>query len=413
MIIEPPSTHKKASPPPFDTSCSTLVWPHTVDMFMKEVWQQKPVFVQGNPQRLQHISNIIPFTDIHSILRLSGSDPIEVFFKNEQGFHEQFQCLSIDEAVGHYDEGKTLYFHIDQGSTAISAWMKSLLVGMGLGKVAVRASIFASKQSAGIAPHFDANENFTIQLRGAKAWEIAPNEYLDNPTSNYFAGEPMDNSMRAYVHHNLPTTMPTNCEIAHLQSGSMLYLPGGYWHTTNTTEQESISLNIMFPRVTWADVFLQSVRPILLQDSRWRARSDDLIGSMENRARARPTLEKLVVELSKQLGSFNRYFASVQEFARPLDAIAGTASLIRNPLVAWRVMQDDANEYLLEFHPPLDEPVSLRVPVLLKDMCEWIGSTHEAFTFNQLRRQFAEYDAVELQRDVSHLSSIGFVQQVP
>lgn len=379
---------------------------------MKDYWQKKPVFVVGNPERLQQIPAIVPFTDLQSLLGLTGSNPIEVFFINAQRFHEQFQCTSINEALDHYDEGKTLYFHIDQESSAIRTWVESLSASMGLHNVTVRASIFASKRSAGIAPHFDANENFTIQLRGAKAWEIAPNDYLRNPTSNYFSGEPIDDSMRAYVHHELPTTMPSNNEVVHLQAGSMLYLPGGYWHTTRTTEYESVSLNIVFPRVTWADVFLQSLRPILLQDSRWRARADDLIGSVENRARVKPTFERLVADLSKQLDSFSRFFASAQETDIPLDTISEAYALIRNPVVAWRIMQEDTNVYLLEFHPPLDEPVLLRVSVLLKDMCEWIGSTHEEFTFDQLRRQFAEYDVAELHRGVSHLSSIGFLQRV-
>ncbi len=342
---------------------------------------------------------------------MSQPNPIGVF-SSVEGVHEQFSVTSVAESLKHYEAGKTLYFHIDQNSESLRQWMTIICSEMGIANAAYRVSIFATKKSGGILPHFDAHENFTIQLVGSKKWQYAKNDRITNPTVNHFASETFPADMRSYVHHPLPSQMPLKHQIAHLTPGSILYLPAGFWHATNTTGDESISLNIVFLRVTWADIFLQYVKTMLLEDSRWRERADNLFGNMEGKSIARSHIEKLVSDFAQNIQFSPNVLVPLEDGKSATNIVS--QYYLRNLMVSWMVLRDDIEQgfSIIQFQPPMGSPIILKVPEILKKVCEWMGEQIQPFNFQQLASAFPNYSENDLEKGLTHFVNIGFLYRM-
>ena len=81
--------------------------------------------------------------------------------------------------------------------------------------------------------------------------------------------------LRLYAHDGLPTRMPAEAEEYVLTPGSVLYVPRGFWHETESDEA-SISLHVHHIPVPWVDAVLVTLRAKLLRDPAWRAGAHDL-----------------------------------------------------------------------------------------------------------------------------------------
>ena len=74
-----------------------------------------------------------------------------------------------------------------------------------------------------------------------------------------------------------PPHMPTEAEEYLLTPGSILYVPRGYWHETESDEA-SISLHVHHMPVPWVDAVLVTLRAKLLRDPVWRRRGSRPVG---------------------------------------------------------------------------------------------------------------------------------------
>lgn len=134
-----------------------------------------------------------------------------------------------------------------------------------------RCPIYASPDGVGEALHFDQNANFIVQLRGEKIWRVAPNRHLIHPTDRYTTAQPIPSTeLQLYGPSQLPTTLPPDAQTIHLQPGSVLFMPRGYWHETQAVG-DSLSLNFTFDQPTWADVLPTAMRLHVLPYPAWRA----------------------------------------------------------------------------------------------------------------------------------------------
>ncbi len=225
---------------------------------------------------------------------------------------------------------------------------------------------------AGNSPHFDANANFVVQLRGTKRWWVAPNQSVINPTDRYALNQdaPSD-ELAGYLDAPFPHAMPDDAEQIDLQPGSVLFVPRGTWHATESN-QDTLALNFTFGQPTWADVALDALRTRLLQSSEWRAlaRPDsaslrEMLDRLPNEA---ATLDSaLVCEAMTPSPAFR---LSPDAFllldASPMRAMLGAKELVLE-------VEDDARPAL-----------------------EWISAQPGAFTVAQLASLFPEVDAARV-----------------
>jgi ribosomal protein L16 Arg81 hydroxylase len=110
----------------------------------------------------------------------------------------------------------------------------------------------------GFGWHYDAEDVFIVQTLGSKQWSLRKNTVNPWPLVET---TPQDMRYRAEM-------MPLmRCALA---AGDWLYIPAGYWHSTEAGE-ESISLSIGVASLAAIDL-LDALRPRLRESLRWRER---------------------------------------------------------------------------------------------------------------------------------------------
>jgi ribosomal protein L16 Arg81 hydroxylase len=105
-----------------------------------------------------------------------------------------------------------------------------------------------------------------VQLRGRKVWRFARNEHVRFPPVNYLEGEPVPEELKPFV--TRPMKAPKKVQSVTLKPGSVLYLPRGWWHATETLE-DSLHLDLLTAVPTWADVVRPMVEAIVARGEHW------------------------------------------------------------------------------------------------------------------------------------------------
>ena len=92
--------------------------------------------------------------------------------------------ISPPNAAQFQDIGATLYFV----NVPLPALTDSLADFLGAPRRKVLASLFFTPAGGGAVPHFDKNENFTIQLTGAKRWQVGETPMVPAAPDSYTLG---------------------------------------------------------------------------------------------------------------------------------------------------------------------------------------------------------------------------------
>lgn len=111
----------------------------------------------------------------------------------------------------------------------------------------------------GFGWHYDAEDVFVLQLRGAKEWLLRKNTVNPWPLV-----EALPEDM-AYAREIMPLL---RCPLA---AGDWLYIPAGYWHATRAGQDESVSLSVGVKSLTALDA-LDALRRRLVHSLLWRQR---------------------------------------------------------------------------------------------------------------------------------------------
>lgn len=162
-----------------------------------------------------------------------------------------------------------------------------------------RCLIYATPDGKGTAPHFDQNMNFVLQIYGTKIWKMAPNKHLKNPLTRHTMGTDPDSEMDNYLEVEFPTSMPDNAQTIELKPGSLLFVPRGYWHSTEA-QGEALALNFTFTAPTWIDLFTTALRSRLALSPFWRETANG-VTDPDDRDEAEAYLETLLAELKEDL----------------------------------------------------------------------------------------------------------------
>jgi ribosomal protein L16 Arg81 hydroxylase len=129
------------------------------------------------------------------------------------------------------------------------------------------------KGAQGLAPHFDTQEVFVLQVRGSKHWRLYP-PCVELPTEE-LAGELPE----GYA----PEPMMT----VHLRAGDVLYMPRGVVHEALTGSEESLHLTVGVNVLTWKTLLEDVLRIVSESDVAFRralppgfARGEDVLPAL-------------------------------------------------------------------------------------------------------------------------------------
>lgn len=281
---------------------SALITPHSLEAFFDEAWSERLFVVHGLEESIRPLTEL-PFLQSLEALLCSWPHPIQAHLPDVADESSAVDANAQDARKLFANKMALLFNNVQTISPLLNDWLMILKKDLGLPtSTFARCMVYATPDGKGTAAHFDQNVNFVLQLHGEKKWWLAPNLHVENPTQRFTIGQLMDPELASYADHNMPKKMPTeDLQEIVLKPGSMLFVPRGYWHSTEATG-EALALNFTFSQPTWVDLFTIALRSRLLLSPDWRDLADG-VTSMDvlRRADAEHKLQQLLLELVDDL----------------------------------------------------------------------------------------------------------------
>ena len=237
-----------------------LLSPIGAERFFAEHWQSRMALLPLAVDDLAFIRQAIGPLDP---ARLAGAarEGAQAWLANEFVAHSVFP-IAPTNAAQLRDTGATLYFV----SVPAPALTDSLADFLGAPRRKVIASLFFTPAGGGAVPHFDKNENFTIQLTGAKRWQVGETPMVPATPDSYTLGSSTITPLLAPL---LAEAQRPPERTVDLEPGTLLYVPRGTVHHTGAGEP-SWSLNLSYCPATWLDLLQTGLRERLAASPRWR-----------------------------------------------------------------------------------------------------------------------------------------------
>lgn len=248
---------------------ASLIFPHTKNEFIKSYSDNKPFVIHQLKQSIQELTDLPFLESIETLFKVWPKDvdicPLDI--SDEQGA----LTTPIGQIEQKFSAGHVLLFNdANTINPVLDSWLKQLRLDLGLSSMTfARNLIYVAKKGSGTTTHFDQNMNFVLQVHGTKKWWIAPNENVENPMSRHTLGHPVEPELASYSTSPMPHKIPENATEFRLSEGSMLFVPRGVWHSTESIT-DTLSLNFTFSAPTWIDLFSLALRGRLMQSPEWR-----------------------------------------------------------------------------------------------------------------------------------------------
>jgi 50S ribosomal protein L16 3-hydroxylase len=336
------------------------------DDFLTRCWPGQHAVAHGPLDRLGPLGAMPELFDLKLLLE-TYEDKVRVALADKRDEHSSLQ-VDAEEAAALHREGMALILNsVERFLPPVQFWLDGLRTELGLPlKCDPRSIVYVSPAGSGNSPHFDANANFVVQIRGTKRWRIAPNHDVPNPTDRWAMNQTeLPEELEGYVDAPLPTQLPDDAESFDLVPGSVLFVPRGYWHQTEADE-DTLALNFTFGQPTWADLLLTALRTRLLKDPAWR--------ELANGLRAPAKLDALLRQLQREAGALHR--------TEVVDALDTQPAFLLVPRGFLHVEDGKVIASLGSGEFEIDADVSLH-PVL-----EWIGRQRTPFSLEQVAQHF-------------------------
>lgn len=225
--------------------------------FLADYFPERFYQVHAPVSRLQEFL----YEDVRQLLELRRNHA-RAFFRTVDGGSSSL-TPTPQQILPLYEAGFTIYLH-GLRSPRFDDWTREVNEELGLVKGMTRVSAFASRKGLGLHWHYDLNDNIVIQARGTKLWQVAVNHHVRWPSAGYTLGHRPSALNMVEAPSGFPGDV-TDFETVEARPGTVLFMPRGMWHRTETTEADSLHFNIQTGLPTWKDLasyFLQDRAPV-------------------------------------------------------------------------------------------------------------------------------------------------------
>ena len=237
-----------------------LLSPIGAERFFAEHWQTRMALLPLADDDLEFVRKTVGPLDP---ARFAGAarEGAQAWLANEFVAHSVFP-VSPANAVQFQNIGATLYFL----NVPLPALTDRLADFLGAPRRKVIASLFFTPAGGGAVPHFDKNENFTIQLTGAKRWQVGESPMVVCAPDGYTLGSSTITPALAPLLAKAQRPAERTVDVV---PGTLLYVPRGTVHHTGAGEP-SWSLNLSYCPATWLDLLQVGLQARLAASPRWR-----------------------------------------------------------------------------------------------------------------------------------------------
>jgi hypothetical protein len=362
--------------------------------FLRLHWPDKAIAGHGNPERLP------------SALRVPELQSVEALAAKYRGRLTFGNATSSSRTIGIENTspasllrmGLSLYMvDIVAMVPALGELLRQLERELGAPTGTARIGAFAAPPSNGVTCHFDAEEVFSIQLHGEKRFHIAKAPDIEQPWGIQFnPGDPCFDDLYAQVPAGFPDPARAAFETVHMKPGTVLFMPRGTWHYTESGE-DSLSVSIVVRTPAAFECALEALRLRMLQDARWRRPLYGAWGSGPHHEAAREQWQTLMQDWTRMTPDLRLEDAlltklSETELLNRADATSrfqrrSEARMTFEPksngenTVRIIVRDQDGGE---------QTPLQLQVPGPMAATFQWLGENQAAFQADELASRFPE-----------------------
>ncbi|MBC7397509.1 MAG: cupin-like domain-containing protein [Bdellovibrionales bacterium] len=282
-------------------SLAALIAPHTEAYFLNEYWPVRPFALHGERESVSSLKEIPQLQSLDSLLN-AWPFAVQAHLPDAADEISSIHASPADAKKLFTNKMSLLFNEAEKISPLLQKWLKALKADLGLPAMTyARCMVYATPDGKGTAPHFDQNINFILQLTGTKKWWLAPNRQVAHPSQRHTLGQALDPELASYMEGEFPKAMPADADSITLQPGSLLFVPQGYWHSTEASG-EALSLNFTFGQPSFLDLFTAALRSRLLLSPEWRELADGVSSKdPERREYAEMKFDALLMELTQDL----------------------------------------------------------------------------------------------------------------
>lgn len=231
----------------------------TTDDFLANAYEQKPlIFTGGDPGRFDTLLTLGRLND-----RLAELDLREGMVEMTNARSPIDRSDYVDNGVVDrvalargYRNGATLVFNqLQHSDKRLADFCRALEQAL---SCHIQTNIYLTPPGEqGFRTHYDSHDVFILQVEGEKTWRL-----YDEPAPSPYRGEKFRSGDHAAG------------EASHsfvLSAGDCAYIPRGYYHdAVNMGEQPSLHITVGLIVRTWADLMLEAVSEVCLQDRAFR-----------------------------------------------------------------------------------------------------------------------------------------------
>ena len=385
-------------PMPGPSVLAALIAPYSTHEFLTQYWPAKLFEAHGDPARFPAF---LCSPELASVEALSRAYRGSLRFASGRSDSPHMASGPQVAAISLYRMGLTVQFDDIADCVAPTRTdLGRLEAELGINSGAARASAFASPITEGLGVHFDSYDLFSVQLRGAKRFHVAPVKELSYPVGNPYAPgmEPMAD-LYPQVVNGFPDPARAEFACVDLKPGSVLFLPRGTWHYTES-EGDSLSVSICLFLSPAADFVLRQLYLLLLQDPQWRRPLYGAWGGVANRSAAASQLERLLArlpDLARQLRP-DELMSNLMPLEQRLNSIGPQDRFQRAPNTSLEVegslspITDDHEWISIKVRDPAYGERSTRIKVSqrARPVFQWISGQAKPFAAADLASRFPD-----------------------
>lgn len=351
--------------------------------------------------------------DLSSIEALSAKYRGDLRFTSGRKY-QNMQAAKDTHAVVLYRMGLTVQFdNIAPYVNGCAEQLRELEAELGMNPGCTQASVFASPVTEGLSVHFDAQDIFSIQLRGNKRYQVAKVEELSYPCGTQFVpGLAAFDDLYPQVPNGFPDPSRAAFTQVDMKPGSVLFMPRGTWHYTEA-DSDSMSVSIGIYTLSAADYVLAQLRLLLLQDPQWRRPLYGAWGNERTRETATAQLARLLAELPELSRELNArsVMTNLLPVERRLDGIKPKTRFQKTPNS--RVEVEAPSVLVITLWDPNYGPqvrVRAQIAPTAISVFRWIAERSGSFSAEDIASRFAQLRFAEIQKLLSAATEYGLIK---
>jgi ribosomal protein L16 Arg81 hydroxylase len=265
-----------------------LIHPVSPEVFFEQYWEKQPLVVKR--QQPNYFNSLLSLDEVDRVITTLDIRYPNVTLKNAareitaDDYTVRGDSLDVAKVYQLFEEGSTITLaYLDTVVPALTAFCRSLESEFSF---PFQTNIYLTPARAqGARPHYDTHDVFVLQVVGSKQWTIYGTP-LELPLTN----QDFDSA----VHARGAATHEFE-----LAPGDIVYIPRGVVHDARASDDVSLHITAGVLSYTWADLLLEWVADVSLNDPAFRKALPAGFARQESdRARAREIFRDLVDRLS-------------------------------------------------------------------------------------------------------------------